>query len=244
VWHARRPWRPREGFSAGTLVSHTARALARARAGLSAGSHERQPQEKPSRAIWTSRVGRKSICLEIDGRACTSRSRGSQGPAVPLGMGEILARVIDRIQELGGQRTDWNSRASSNQPAAKVTLVLPCDHGEHDVEMKFRRLPRTFQPPGSAGTIPLKTLQPARIAADLRQRATRQIAGPYEDLAEVEIRAHSLEEIDTPAFWEFVDEAVRGFFRFTERALWIWKSTSLEEAGTKMAFSPQRLPAR
>ena len=34
---------------------------------------------------------------------------------------------------------------------------------------------------------------------------------------EIEIRAHSLDEIDTPEFWKFLAQSVRGFETFTQR---------------------------
>jgi excinuclease ABC subunit A len=43
----------------------------------------------------------------------------------------------------------------------------------------------------------------------------KTLRGPWQ---EVEIRVHSLEEIDTPEFWSFLEDAVSGFGRFTEKA--------------------------
>ena len=43
----------------------------------------------------------------------------------------------------------------------------------------------------------------------------KTLRGPWQ---EVEIRVHSLEEIDTPEFWSFLEEAVAGFTKFTDKA--------------------------
>ena len=42
----------------------------------------------------------------------------------------------------------------------------------------------------------------------------KNLRGPWQ---EVQIDAHSWQEIDTPAFWAFVDRAIAGFQKFTER---------------------------
>ena len=42
----------------------------------------------------------------------------------------------------------------------------------------------------------------------------RNLRGPWQ---EIEVRVHSYEEIDRPEFWKFVDQAVAGFERFSER---------------------------
>ena len=42
----------------------------------------------------------------------------------------------------------------------------------------------------------------------------KNLRGPWQ---EVELRVHSYEEIDRPEFWEFVDRAVAGFGKFTEK---------------------------
>jgi excinuclease ABC subunit A len=43
----------------------------------------------------------------------------------------------------------------------------------------------------------------------------KTLRGPWQ---EVQINAHSLDELDTPQFREFLEQAVQGFFRFTRRA--------------------------
>jgi excinuclease ABC subunit A len=42
----------------------------------------------------------------------------------------------------------------------------------------------------------------------------KNLRGPWQ---EVQLQVHALDEIDTPAFWSFVDEAIAGFQKFTDR---------------------------
>jgi excinuclease ABC subunit A len=43
----------------------------------------------------------------------------------------------------------------------------------------------------------------------------KNLRGPWQ---EIELHIHALDEIDRPAFWKFLSEAVAGFERYTERA--------------------------
>ena len=40
---------------------------------------------------------------------------------------------------------------------------------------------------------------------------------PAGTVAKVQLQVHALEEMDTPAFWKFVDDAITGFQKFTDR---------------------------
>ena len=42
----------------------------------------------------------------------------------------------------------------------------------------------------------------------------KSLRGPWQ---EVQLHVHSLEEIDRPEFWQFLEQAVAGFHRFTDR---------------------------
>ena len=80
--------------------------------------------------------------------------------------------------------------------------------------MKFRTAPGTFQ---------RKTLEQAIGLATLNEMDDLPVYGneprvkvkKRSQWQEVEIRAHSFEEINTPAYWEFLETAVRAFEEFT-----------------------------
>ena len=69
----------------------------------------------------------------------------------------------------------------------------------------------------------------------------KSIRGPWQ---EVEIRAYSYDEIDQPAFWEFLEAAVRGFEKLTTRAaenpedLMPWKKLGRKWHFARRGFPP------
>ena len=84
--------------------------------------------------------------------------------------------------------------------------------------MKFRVYRGTFDRGDLVGRIDLKTLtqmDELPIYGNEPRVRVRAVRGPWQ---EVEIRAHSFEEIDTKAFWRFLEDAVRGFLDFTENS--------------------------
>ena len=73
----------------------------------------------------------------------------------------------------------------------------------------------------------------------------KNLRGP---LQEVQLQVHSLEEIDQPAFWNFVDRAIAGFDKFTERArqspedVMPWKVLGRKWHFARKGFPPGKPP--
>jgi excinuclease ABC subunit A len=69
----------------------------------------------------------------------------------------------------------------------------------------------------------------------------KNLRGPFQ---EVQIAAHSWEEINTPAFWAFLEKAVKGFHRFTQRIeqnpedVMPWKVLGRKWHLSRKGFSP------
>jgi excinuclease ABC subunit A len=83
--------------------------------------------------------------------------------------------------------------------------------------MKFRVYRGTFKRDELENRIQLKTLNEMHelpVYGNEPRVKVRSSAGPWQ---EVELRVHKLDEIDTPSFWSFLEEAVGGFFKFTEK---------------------------
>ncbi|MCA9217142.1 MAG: ATP-binding cassette domain-containing protein, partial [Planctomycetales bacterium] len=158
---------------------------------------------------------------EVDGRQWHTVDRvGRKGEACRWD-GRILDKVVDRIHEIGEfSDTNWNSR----------TIVEICGEKKSDgwffhaitgeawlLKMKFRTAKGTFRREKLLEQINLSTpnqMEDVPIYGNEPRVRCKSIRGPFQ---EIEIRAHTLKEIDTPGFWEFLDSAVRGFDRFTER---------------------------
>jgi excinuclease ABC subunit A len=136
--------------------------------------------------------------------------------------GRILAEVIDRIQEQSElfAETDWNSRSVVEIRAAKKSdgwFFHAITGEEWLLKMKFRTAKNTFRRGELVEKLDLKPLNDVPdvplYGTEPRVRC-KNFRGPWQ---EVELRVHSHEEIDRPAFWQFVDRAVAGFGKFTEK---------------------------
>ena len=79
----------------------------------------------------------------------------------------------------------------------------------------------------------------SRIYGNEPRVKCRSLRGPWQ---EVQITAHSWEEIDIPEFWSFLDEAVAGFQKFTAAdGTQTRRPHALEEAGPALALHAQRV---
>jgi excinuclease ABC subunit A len=154
--------------------------------------------------------------------------------------GRILAEVIDRIEKKGSEplsakppsgrrkktlpipfsRTDWNSRSVVEIRAAKKSdgwFFHAITGEEWLLKMKFRTARNTFKRESLIERLDLKPLNDMPelplYGTEPRVRC-KNLRGPWQ---EVELRVHAYAEIDRPEFWEFVDSAITGFGRFTEK---------------------------
>jgi excinuclease ABC subunit A len=213
-------------------ASHTAAALAPA---LAAGPHvERKPYDfaaaeaKRKTDVDIADLGRDvKMPWETNGQKwhtadCTARN----GQPVKWDR-RILAAIEERIHELAAKNTpslfsptDWSNRTIVEIAAAKKSdgWFFHAITGEPWlVRLKFRTAKRTFDRDQLAEALALKPLNdiPEIEAYGHGPRVKcKNLRGPFQ---EVQIAAHSWEEIDTPAFWEFLEQAVAGFGKFTER---------------------------
>ncbi len=211
--------------AAGGLRSHTGEAL---RPVLEAGPlalRKTPPSIDKPRAgdVEIEEIGRDArMPWEIDGRKWHTRDRVGRSGEPCRWDGEILASVIDRIQENGEfDETNWKERSVVEVTGKKKSdgWFFHAITGETWLlKMKFRVARSTFQRESLLDRIQLKPLNDMPdlpIYGNEPRVKCKNLGGPWQ---EVEVRVHSLEEIDTPEFWSFVEEAVRGFFTQTQRA--------------------------
>ena len=214
------------------LVSHTALALAPV---LAADPYRERTAcaitvaETRAADLEIAEVGREvKMPWEVDGRNWHTRDRVDRKGNPCHWDGEILARVVDRIHELGDfSETDWNSRSVVEIRAKKKStgwFFHAITAETWLLIMKFRAYRGTFQRQELLDRIQLQTLNQMEglpIYGNEPRLKCRSARGPWQ---EVEIRAHTYEEINTPDFWRFLEQAVRGFFRFSAQP-----SSELEE---------------
>jgi excinuclease ABC subunit A len=185
---------------------------------------------------------------EIDGRHWHTVARVGRTGNPCRWDGRILAEVIDRIQEKSDlfSETDWNSRSVVEIRAAKKSdgwFFHAITGEEWLLKMKFRTARGTFQRDELVGRLDLKPLNdiPDLPLYGREPRVKcRTLRGPWQ---EIELRVHGYGEIDRPGFWKFIDEAVAGFGRFSQRVehhadiLQPWK-----QLGRKWHFARKGFP--
>jgi len=210
-----------------SLRSYTAEALAPV---LAEGPHQERRRYDPAAHDDTKEgdldledVGRDAkMPWQIDGRRWHARERvGRRGEPVRWD-GRILERVIDRIHELGEfSDTNWDNRTvvEITGPKKSAGWFFHAITGEAWLlKMKFRMARGSFQQGQLNEQLdlkPLNQMDDLPVYGNEPRVKVKNQRGPWQ---EVEIRAHTLVEIDTPPFWEFLDRAVVQFGKVTERA--------------------------
>ncbi len=222
-----RSWSSRQGQGQGELPlrSYTSEALTPV---LEAGPYLPRAPFDPDSALEEqpddldiTEVGRETkMPWEIDGRRWHVHDRVGRKGEPCRWDGRILETVVDRVQELGTfSDTDWNSRSVVEIAAEKKSVgwFFHAITGETWLlKMKFRVAENTFQRQNLVDRLSLKTLNQLDelpIYGNEPRVKCRSLRGPWQ---EVQINSHSWEEIDTPEFWSFLDDAVAGFQKFTE----------------------------
>ena len=186
---------------------------------------------------------------EIDGRHWHTVARVGRTGSPCRWDGRILADVIDRIHQQSEDllsETDWNSRTVVEIRAAKKSdgwFFHAITGEEWLLKMKFRTARNTFVRDDLVRELDLK---PLNDMPDLPLYGTeprvkcRNLRGPWQ---EIELRVHGYNEIDRPEFWKFVDRAVAGFAKFSQRVqehsdiLQPWK-----QLGRKWHFARRGFP--
>ena len=185
---------------------------------------------------------------EIDGRHWHTVARVGRNGKPCRWEGRILGDVIDRIQNQSElfSETDWNSRSVVEIRAAKKSdgwFFHAITGEEWLLKMKFRTARNTFSRDELVRRLDLKPLNdmPELPLYGTEPRVkVRSLRGPWQ---EIELRVHSYSEIDRPEFWDFIDQAVGGFGKYSKQAqeqtdiLQPWK-----QLGRKWHFARRGFP--
>ena len=190
---------------------------------------------------------------EVDGRRWHTEDRVNRSGGKCHWDGKILDRVERKIQELGDfGETNWNSKTIVEIAAPKKSdgwFFHAITAEPWLLKMKFRTAKKTFQRDQLVVALDLKPLNDIDEieAYDNGPRVKcKNLRGPFQ---EVEIRAYSWQEIDTPDFWSFLEKAVRGFGKFTDRKeqnpedLMPWKVLGRKWHLARKGFPPGKRPA-
>jgi excinuclease ABC subunit A len=137
--------------------------------------------------------------------------------------GRILAEVVDQIEQADDvfSATDWNNRSVVEIRAAKKSLgwFFHAITGEEWLlKMKFRTAKNTFRRDELLSALDLKPLNDVPelpLYGSEPRTQVRQLRGPWQ---EVELRVHWHHEIDRDEFRQFLQQAIAGFRKFTDKA--------------------------
>ena len=114
-------------------------------------------------------------------------------------------------------KTDYASRTVVEIAAAKKSLgwfFHAITAETWMLKMKFRTAPGTFNREKLVQAMGLKTLN-QMDDLPVYGNEPRVKVKKRSQWQEIEIRAHSFDEIDTPVYWEFLETAVQAFEEFT-----------------------------
>ena len=158
---------------------------------------------------------------EADGRRWHTVDRVGRNGEPCRWDGRILEQVVDRIYELGQfSPPNWNDRSVVEIAAEKKAdgWFLHAITGEQWIlKLKFRVAKSTFGRESliaKLGMKPLNEMHELPVYGTDRRVKVKTLRGPWQ---EIELRVHSLEEIDHQHFWSFLEQAVAGFKKITER---------------------------
>jgi excinuclease ABC subunit A len=225
VAHARRALEGNGGSA--LLRSHTGEAL---EAVLAAGPHEVRPwhdfaaaEQARDEDLDITEVGRDAkMPWEVDGRRWHTHDRVDRKGQPVKWDGRILERVVDRIQELGEfSPVNWNNRSVVEIAAATRSdgwFFHAITAETWLLKMKFRVARNTFKRDELQSALPLKTLNQMhdiQAYGNEPRVKCKNLRGPWQ---EVQIQAHTLDEIDTPVFWNILERAVRGFGKIADQS--------------------------
>ena len=239
-------------------VSHTGRALQPV---LKQGNYQQRPRysplvsEQPQEGdLDIKDVGKDaSMPWQVDGRQWHTVDRVDRKGGEVRWNGRILATVIDRIHEMGEfSETDFGSRSVVEIAAIKKSLgwfFHAITAETWLLKMKFRVARGTFRREELVPRLGLATLNQMDelpVYGNQPRTKVRSARGPWQ---EVEIRAHSWEEMDTPGFWHFLEEAVAGFLKVVNKSgksleeLTPWKQLGQKWHFMRKGFAPGRTVA-
>ena len=233
-------------------LSHTGIALAPV---LAAGPYEERKvfdpsaeQKKQEGELDITEVGRDAkMPWETDGRGWHTRDRVDRKGNACKWDGRVLEAVVDRIHELGDfSETDWKNRSVVEIAAERKSdgwFFHAITAETWLLKMKFRVYRGTFDRKELAERLNLKTLNQMDelpIYSNDSRVKVKSAKGPWQ---EVEVRVFSWEEIDSPRFWKFVEEAVAGFSKVEERKeLNLDDHTPWKKLGQKWHFMRKGFP--
>ncbi len=158
---------------------------------------------------------------EADGRRWHTLDRVGRGGEPVKWDGRILDEVVTRIEQHDNfSDTVWNQRTVVEVAGEKKSQGWFFHAVTGDawfVTLKFRVRPRAFKREELVEAIPLRTANQMEDLPVYGNKPRVKVSNTKTSWQEVEIKVHSWNEINTPAFWNFVEGAIASFQNKTQR---------------------------
>jgi excinuclease ABC subunit A len=243
---------------AAPLRSHTGEVLIEA---LESSPHEKRKfydfaaeEELRKGDVDIAEVGKDArMPWEADGRRWHTVDRVGRKGTPCRWSGQILEKVIDRIEATKRfGETNWNSRTIVEiaAPTKSDGWFMHAITGEEWLlKLKFRVAKNSFKREAlvaQLGLKPLNDLPDLPVYGNEPRVKCKNLRGPFQ---EVQLQVHSLEEVDKPAFWKFIDAAIAGFGKFADRVrqspedVMPWKVLGQKWHFARKGFPPGKTPA-
>ena len=178
---------------------------------------------------------------ESDGRQWHTQDRvGRQGEQIKWD-GEVLAKVVDTIQQHEGfGETIWNRQSEVEVLGTKKSSGSFFQAQTGDpwfLKLKFRVRPNTFKRDQLVDQIPLLRPNDMEDVPVYGNSPRVKLTNAKASWQEIEIRVHTLEEIDIPGFWDFLDSAIESFqAKIKSKPLKVENETPWAKLGEKWHF--------
>lgn len=234
------------------LRSHTGEALEEV---LKAGPYKIRKEYDPNQQFQDQQgdmditeVGKQSkMPWEVDGRRWHTRDRVDRKGDEVKWDGRILDKVVDRIEAFDGfAATDWSNRtvveiAAETKNRGWFFHAITAETWM--LKMKFRCRKGTFKRDELQKKIQLKTPNEMDELPIYGNEPRVKVLNQKTVWQEVEIKAHSFQEMDTPEFWEFVDTAAKSFLgKTTDKKFNLESHTPWTKLGEKWHFMRKGFP--
>ncbi len=185
---------------------------------------------------------------ESDGRRWHIEDRVSRSGRPIHWEGEILRRVVDRIQEHEGfLDTNWNDRSVveiTGETKSQGWFLHAITGDEWFLQLKFRVRPKTFKRDELTAQIPLLRANDLDDIPVYGNKPRVQLKQTTNRWQEISIKVNNLKEIDIPGFWDFLDQAVESFLEKIERKkLRIDEETPWAKLGKAWHYARRGFPA-
>ena len=175
-----------------------------------------RPKRKKTEQLDIEDVGKNvKMPWEADGRKWHLKERVDRKGQPVNWDGQMLEKVVDHIEQFDCfSETNWNERTVveiAGKTKSHGWFFHAITAETWLLKMKFRVKRGTFQRDELPKKLDLKTLNQLDEIPLYGNQPRVKVTSPVPGWQEVELRVWNMNELDTPEFWKFLDNAIEGF---------------------------------